>query len=40
MIEILQGTNAESHNAFQAWRRLHPDGFNLTESKKGLFTAH
>ncbi len=40
MIEIFHGTNAESHNAFQAWRRLHPDGFNLTKSKKGLFTAH
>ena len=40
MIEIFHGTNAESHNAFQAWRSSHPDGFNLTESKKNLFTAH
>lgn len=40
MIEIFHGTNAESHNAFQAWRRAHPDGFNLTEKSRGHFVAH
>ena len=40
MIQIFFGHDAVTHNAFQAWRRANPDGFHLSESAAGLFTAH
>lgn len=40
MIQIFHGNNAHTHDAYQAWRRCHPDGFNLTEKSKGKFVAH
>jgi hypothetical protein len=40
MIEIFHGTDEATHEAFQAWRRSHPDGFNLSEGRRGSFTAH
>lgn len=40
MISIFHGSDESTHEAFQAWRRLHPDGFNLTETSKSIFTAH
>ncbi len=40
MIEIFHGTNQETHEAFQTWRRAHPNGFNLTEKSRNLFIAH
>jgi hypothetical protein len=40
MIEIFHGSDATTHEAFQAWRQANPQGFNLTESSKSAFTAH
>lgn len=40
MCKIFHGSDAATHDAFQAWRRAHPDGFHLTESANGVFTAH
>lgn len=40
MIQIFHGDDADTHDAFQAWRRAHPDGFHLSEGPKNLFTAH
>jgi hypothetical protein len=40
MIEIFHGTNQESHDAFQAWRQAHPNGYNLTQKSQTSFVAH
>lgn len=40
MIEVFHGSDAATHSAFQAWRKAHPDGFNLTQKSKRLFIAH
>ncbi len=28
------------HDAFQAWRQAHPDGFHMTEKSRGEFVIH
>lgn len=40
VIEKFHGTDAETHDAFQAWRFAHPNGFNLTEKTTGHYVAH
>lgn len=40
MLKIFHGNNPESHDSYQAWRRSHPDGFNLTEKSGNVFVAH
>lgn len=40
MIAIFKGTDEKTHEAFQAWRRDHPDGFHMTEGSSGHFTVH
>jgi hypothetical protein len=40
MIEIFHGDNKAKHDAFQAWRRRHPDGFHMTEKDGGIFSTH
>jgi hypothetical protein len=32
--------DAAAHDAFHAWRRAHPNGFNMTEGSKGIFSIH
>lgn len=40
MIKVFHGFDESTHDAFQAWRKANPDGFNLSEGAKGVFTAH
>lgn len=40
MIEIFHGDNESAHDAFQAWRSAHPNGFHLTDKGRGVFSAH
>jgi hypothetical protein len=40
MISIFHGDDAETHHAFQAWRRANVDGFDMTERPAGTFTIH
>ncbi len=40
MVIVFSGADAATHDAFQSWRRAHTNGFNLTESSRGVFTAH
>jgi hypothetical protein len=39
-MQIFHGDDEATHNAFQAWRQEHPDGFNLTEGPKNQFRMH
>ena len=40
MITAFHGTNAETHDAFQAWRQANPDGFHMTEKAQRTFLIH
>jgi hypothetical protein len=40
MIRIFHGDNAETHDAFQAWRKANAKGYHMTESAPGQFTIH
>ncbi len=40
MIGVFHGTDEATHDAYRAWRREHPDGFNMTEGATGAFTIH
>ncbi|MBS0265459.1 MAG: HNH endonuclease [Planctomycetes bacterium] len=40
MIRIFHGTDAKTHQEFQAWRQAHVDGYHMTENAKGRFTIH
>jgi len=40
MIVEFDGNNEMMHDAFQAWRRAHPDGFHLTDKGNHVFSAH
>jgi hypothetical protein len=40
MIRIFHGDNEQTHEAFQAWRRSHVNGFHMTEGTRGAFTIH
>jgi hypothetical protein len=40
MISEFHGNDEKTHDAFQAWRRSHVNGFHMTESATGLFTIH
>ncbi len=40
MVSIFHGDDAETHRAFQAWRRANVDGFDMTEGSAGKFTIH
>jgi hypothetical protein len=40
MIQVFHGMDESTHEAFQAWRRANPDGFNLSQGRAGEFTAH
>lgn len=40
MINVFHGTDKKTHDAFQAWRRTHVDGFHMTERAAGAFTIH
>ena len=40
LIEIYHGNDEAMHNAFQTWRRLNPDGFDLTEGPVCQFRLH
>ena len=40
MINVFHGTDKKTHDAFQAWRRTHVDGFQMTERSAGVFTIH
>ena len=40
MTSVFHGSDEATHESFQEWRREHPDGFNLSEGKKGCFAAH
>lgn len=40
MIEIFHGDNESAHEAFQLWRRSHPNGFHLTDKGGRVFSAH
>jgi hypothetical protein len=40
MISVFHGNDAQTHDAFQTWRRAHVDGFHMTESEPGRFIIH
>ncbi len=40
MITVFHGPDASTHEAFQAWRRAHPDGFHMSEKPDGTFVVH
>lgn len=40
MVDEFDGDNEMMHDAFQAWRRAHPDGFHLTDKGNRIFSAH
>jgi hypothetical protein len=40
MISVFHGDDAETHDAFQAWRKANVEGFFMTESAPGHFTIH
>ena len=40
LISIFHGDNKRMHEAFQAWRQGHVNGFHMTEGRAGLFTIH
>lgn len=40
VIATFHGTDEKKHEAFQVWRREHPNGFHMTESAAGRFTIH
>jgi len=40
MIEFFHGDSESEHEAFQLWRRTHPDGFHLTDKGAKIFSAH
>jgi hypothetical protein len=40
MITIFHGSDAATHDAYQAWRQAHPNAFNMSEGAKGLFFIH
>jgi 5-methylcytosine-specific restriction endonuclease McrA len=40
MIAEFDGNNEMMHDAFQAWRKAHPDGFHLTDKGSRVFSAH
>lgn len=40
MPTIFHGKDKATHDAFQQWRRSHPDSFHMTETSPKLFSAH
>lgn len=40
MVTVFHGSDAETHDAFQAWRQAHPNGFHMTEKGEGIFVIH
>jgi hypothetical protein len=40
MIHVFYGNDAKTHDAFQAWRKAHADGFHMSENAPGQFTIH
>ncbi len=40
MINVFHGADAETHQKFQAWRKVNVDGFHMTEGLAGQFTIH
>jgi HNH endonuclease len=40
MISVFHGNDAETHGAFQAWRKANADGFHMSESGPGQFKIH
>lgn len=40
MIAIFHARDEKTHEAFQLWRRTHPNGFHMTEGASGSFTIH
>jgi hypothetical protein len=40
VIASFHGTDAQTHDAFQAWRQANPDAFNLTAKSDKVFVAH
>ena len=40
MVATFHGPDKKAPDAYQSWRRAHPDGFVMSEGSKGLFTLH
>jgi len=40
MVSVFHGSDEETHQRFQAWRKAHVDGFHMTESGPRQFTIH
>lgn len=40
MVKVFHGHDAETHDAFQTWRKANGDGFFMTECAPGQFTVH
>jgi hypothetical protein len=40
MISVFHGSDEETHQKFQAWRKANVDGLHMTESAANLFTIH